>query len=90
MITLGKRGSACAPPGAGYLMTPESSTASSAWLPRYGDRNAGYTDHAHRARARAMRGDGYIELLGAEHELTREAAEADEPRAKKPQEMAKN
>lgn len=92
MITLGKRGTVHARRQAlAYLMTPESVDRLFATVaPRYSDRNGGYTRIT---RSGARQGDaaemGYIELLGAEHELDEKRQKRADARAKKREEMAK-
>jgi large subunit ribosomal protein L17 len=92
MITLGKRGDVHARRQAlAYLMTPASVDRLFATVaPRYGSRNGGYLRIV---RSGARKGDAaemaYIELLGAEHELSEKAAKRQEARTKKREEMAK-
>ena len=92
MITLGKRGTVHARrQAAAYLMTPESVDRLFATVaPRYGDRQGGYLRIT---RTGARKGDAaemaFIELLGAEHELSEKAAKREEARTKKREELAK-
>jgi len=92
MITLGKRGTVHARRQAlAYMMTPESvDRLFNVVAPRYGARPGGYLRIT---RTGVRKGDAaemaYIELLGAEHELSEKAAKRDEARAKKREEMAK-
>jgi large subunit ribosomal protein L17 len=92
MITLGKRGDVHARRQAlAYLMTPASVDRLFATVaPRYGSRNGGYLRIV---RVGARKGDAaemaYIELLGAEHELTEKAQKRAEAREKKREELAK-
>src|SRR5277367_7146956 len=92
MITLGKRGTVHARrQAAAYLMTPESvDRLFGTVAPRYADRQGGYLRIT---RTGARKGDAaemaFIELLGAEHELSEKAAKREEARAKKREEMAK-
>ena len=92
MITLGKNGSVHSRRQAlAYLMTPESvdrlfTTVS----PRYGSRPGGYSRII---RTGPRKGDAsemaYIELLGAEHELSEKAAKRAEVRQKRREELEK-
>jgi large subunit ribosomal protein L17 len=92
MITLGKRGNVHARRQAlAYLLTPESVDRLFATVaPRYGDRNGGYTRIT---RKGPRQGDAaemaYIELLGAEKELSEKQQKRAEARAKKREELAK-
>lgn len=92
MITLGKRGTVHARrQAAAYLMTPESVDRLFATVaPRYGDRNGGYLRIV---RTGARKGDAaemaFIELLGAEHELSEKAKKRADARTKKREELAK-
>src|ERR1700735_4610673 len=92
MITLGKRGTVHARRQAlAYMMTPESvDRLFSVVAPRYSARNGGYLRIT---RSGARKGDAaemaYIELLGAEHELSEKAAQRTEASAKKREELAK-
>ncbi len=92
MITLGKNGSVHARRQAlAYMMTPESvDRLFSVVAPRYGARPGGYLRIV---RTGARKGDAaemaYIELLGAEHELSEKAAKRAEARTKKREEMQK-
>jgi large subunit ribosomal protein L17 len=92
MITLGKNGSVHARRQAlAYMMTPESvDRLFSVVAPRYGSRPGGYLRIV---RTGARKGDAaemaYIELLGAEHELTEKATKRAEARTKKREEMQK-
>jgi large subunit ribosomal protein L17 len=92
MITLGKNGSVHARRQAlAYMMTPESvDRLFSVVAPRYGSRPGGYLRIT---RTGARKGDAaemaYIELLGAEHELSEKAAKRAEARTKKREEMQK-
>jgi len=92
MITLGKNGSVHARRQAlSYLMTPESvDRLFNVVAPRYGTRNGGYTRIT---KTGPRKGDAaelaYIELLGAEHELSEKAQKRAEAREKKREELAK-
>jgi large subunit ribosomal protein L17 len=92
MITLGKNGSVHARRQAlAYMMTPESvDRLFNVVAPRYGSRPGGYLRIV---RTGARKGDAaemaYIELLGAEHELTEKATKRAEARTKKREELAK-
>jgi len=92
MITLGKRGTVHARrQAAAYLMTPESVDRLFATVaPRYGARNGGYLRIT---RVGPRKGDAaemaFIELLGAEHELSEKAAKREESRNRKREELAK-
>lgn len=92
MITLGKRGNVHARRQAlAYLMTPESVDRLFAVVaPRYGDRTGGYTRIT---RKGPRQGDAaemaYIELVGAEKELSEKQEKRAEARAKKREELAK-
>ena len=92
MITLGKRGTVHARrQAAAYLMTPESVDRLFATVaPRYGDRNGGYLRIV---RTGPRKGDAaemaFIELLGAEQELSEKATKRAEARTKKREELAK-
>lgn len=92
MITLGKRGNVHARRQAlAYLLTPESvDRLFNVVSARYGDRNGGYTRIT---RKGPRQGDAaemaYIELLGAEKELTEKQQKRAEARAKKREELAK-
>ena len=92
MITLGKNGSVHARRQAlSYMMTPESvDRLFSVVAPRYGSRPGGYLRIV---RTGARKGDAaemaYIELLGAEHELSEKATKRAEARTKKREEMQK-
>jgi large subunit ribosomal protein L17 len=92
MITLGKTGSVHARrQAAAYLMTPESVDRLFATVaPRYSDRQGGYLRII---RTGVRKGDAsemaYIELLGAEKELSEKAAKRSEARAKRREELAK-
>jgi large subunit ribosomal protein L17 len=92
MITLGKRGTVHARrQAASYLMTPESVDRLFATVaPRYGARNGGYLRIV---RTGPRKGDAaemaFIELLGAEHELSEKAAKRTEARNKKREELQK-
>lgn len=92
MITLGKRGTVHARrQAAAYLMTPESVDRLFATVaPRYGARNGGYLRIT---RTGPRKGDAaemaFIELLGAEHELSEKAAKREESRNRKREELAK-
>jgi large subunit ribosomal protein L17 len=98
MVTLGKNGSVHARRQAlSYLQTPESvDRLFKIVAPRYSERNGGYTrilrksaSDVHHLRA----GDGavvaYIELLGAEQELSEKANKRAEARAKRREELQK-
>ena len=90
MITLGKNGSVHARRQAlSYMMTPESvDRLFSVVAPRYGSRPGGYLRIV---RTGVRKGDAaemaYIELLGAEHELSEKATKRAEARTKKREEM---
>ena len=92
MITLGKNGSVHARRQAlSYMMTPESvDRLFSVVAPRYGSRPGGYLRIV---RTGARKGDAaemaYLELLGAEHELSEKATKRAEARTKKREEMQK-
>ena len=92
MITLGKRGNVHARRQAlAYMITPESVDRLFATVaPRYSDRNGGYTRIT---RKGPRQGDAaemaYIELLGAEKELSEKQQKRAEARAKKREELAK-
>src|SRR5277367_4275762 len=92
MITLGKRGTVHARrQAAAYLMTPESVDRLFATVaPVYSDRQGGYLRIT---RTGARKGDAaemaFIELLGAEHELSEKATKRTEARAKKREELQK-
>jgi large subunit ribosomal protein L17 len=92
MITLGKNGSVHARRQAlAYLMTPESvDRLFKIVAPRYADRNGGYSRIV---RTGVRKGDSsemaYIELLGAEQELSDKAAKREEARNKRREELQK-
>ena len=92
MITLGKRGDVHARRQAlSYMMTPESvDRLFKIVAPRYSSRNGGYLRIT---RTGVRKGDAaemaFIELLGAEHELSEKAAKREEARTKKRDELAK-
>jgi large subunit ribosomal protein L17 len=92
MITLGKRGTVHARrQAAAYLMTPEAvDRLFGIVAPRYSDRQGGYLRIT---RTGPRKGDAaelaYIELLGAEHELSEKAAKRADARTKKREELAK-
>ena len=92
MITLGKRGTVHARrQAAAYLMTADAVDRLFATVaPRYGDRNGGYLRIV---RTGARKGDAaemaFIELLGAEQELSEKAKKRSDARAKKREELAK-
>ena len=92
MVTLGKDGSVHARRQAlAYLMTPESVDRLFATVaPRYADRNGGYTRIV---RIGKRQGDNaevaYIELLGAEQELSEKAQKRADARQKRREEMQK-
>jgi large subunit ribosomal protein L17 len=92
MITLGKNGSVHARRQAlAYLMTPDAvDRLFGTVAPRYGDRNGGYTRIV---RTGTRQGDAsemaYIELLGAEQELSEKAQKRAEVRAKRREELQK-
>ncbi len=90
MVTLGKNGSVHARRQAlAYLMTPESVDRLFATVaPRYAERNGGYTRIV---RIGQRQGDAaevaYIELLGAEQELSEKAQKRADARQKRREEM---
>jgi large subunit ribosomal protein L17 len=92
MITLGKNGSVHSRRQAlAYMMTPESvDRLFRIVAPRYATRPGGYSRIV---RTGVRKGDAsemaYIELLGAEHELSEKAAKREEARAKKREELEK-
>ena len=92
MITLGKNGSVHARRQAlAYLMTPESvDRLFGTVAPRYADRNGGYSRIV---RTGPRRGDAaetaFIELLGAEAELTAKAEKRAEARQRRREELQK-
>ena len=92
MITLGKNGSVHARRQAlAYMMTPESvDRLFNTVAPRYGARPGGYSRIV---RTGQRQGDSaemaYIELLGAEQELSEKAEKRSEARAKRREEMQK-
>src|SRR6201995_1613085 len=92
MITLGKNGSVHARRQAlAYMMTPEAvDRLFKVVAPRYEGRNGGYSRIL---RTGVRKGDAsemaYIELLGAEQELSDKAAKREENRAKKREELQK-
>ncbi len=92
MITLGKRGDVPARrQAAAYLMTAESvDRLFNTVAPRYGTRNGGYSRII---RVGPRKGDAaemaFIELLGAESELTAKAERRAEAREKKREELQK-
>ena len=92
MITLGKNGSVHARRQAlAYMMTPESvDRLFNIVAPRYATRTGGYLRIT---RSGARKGDAaemaYIELLGAEHELTEKAEKRAAARTKKREELQK-
>ena len=92
MITLGKNGSVHARRQAlAYMMTPESvDRLFKLVAPRYEGRNGGYSRIV---RTGVRKGDAsemaYIELLGAEQELSEKAAKREEARTKKREELQK-
>jgi large subunit ribosomal protein L17 len=92
MITLGKNGSVHARRQAlAYMMTPESvDRLFNVVAPRYSARQGGYLRIV---RTGVRKGDAsemaFIELLGAEHELSEKAAKRAETKAKKREELAK-
>jgi large subunit ribosomal protein L17 len=92
MITLGKNGSVHARRQAlAYLMTPESvDRLFNTVAPRYGARPGGYSRIV---RTGTRQGDAsemaYIELLGAELELSEKAEKRSEARAKRNEELQK-
>jgi large subunit ribosomal protein L17 len=92
MITLGKRGDVHARrQAAAYLLTSESVDRLFAVVaPRYGSRNGGYTRVT---RTGARKGDAaemaFIELIGAEQELSEKAQKRAEARAKRREELQK-
>ena len=90
MVTLGKNGSVHARRQAlAYLMTPESvDRLFKTVAPRYAERNGGYTRIV---RIGQRQGDAaevaYIELLGAEQELSEKAKKRADARQKRRDEM---
>jgi large subunit ribosomal protein L17 len=92
MITLGKNGSVHSRRQAlAYLMTPESvDRLFGTVAPRYATRPGGYSRIV---RTGVRKGDAsemaYIELLGAEQELSEKAAKREEAKAKKREELQK-
>ncbi|HEY1743156.1 MAG TPA: 50S ribosomal protein L17 [Granulicella sp.] len=92
MITLGKNGSVHSRRQAlAYLMTPESvDRLFSIVAPRYSTRPGGYSRIV---RTGVRKGDAsemaFIELLGAEQELSEKAGKREEARAKKREELQK-
>src|ERR1700744_1690151 len=92
MITLGKNGSVHARRQAlAYMMTPESvGRLFKTVAPRYATRPGGYSRIV---RTGVRKGDAsemaYIELLGAEQELSEKAAKRAEARTKKREELQK-
>jgi large subunit ribosomal protein L17 len=92
MITLGKNGSVHSRRQAlAYLMTPESvDRLFKTVAPRYATRPGGYSRII---RTGVRKGDAsemaYIELLGAEQELSEKAAKREEARTKKREELQK-
>ena len=92
MITLGKNGSVhCRRQALAYLMTPESVDRLFAVVaPRYGARPGGYSRIV---RTGVRKGDAsemaFIELLGAEQDLSEKAAKREENRAKRREELQK-
>jgi large subunit ribosomal protein L17 len=92
MITLGKNGSVHARRQAlAYMMTPESvDRLFNTVAPRYGSRPGGYSRIV---RTGPRQGDAsemaYIELLGAEQELSEKAEKRAEGRAKRREELQK-
>ena len=92
MITLGKNGSVHARRQAlAYLITPESVDRLFATVaPRYATRNGGYSRIVRTGPRKGDAGEmAYIELLGAEQELSEKAAKREENRAKKREELQK-
>jgi large subunit ribosomal protein L17 len=92
MITLGKNGSVHSRRQAlAYLMTPESvDRLFKTVAPRYATRPGGYSRII---RTGVRKGDAsemaFIELLGAEQELSEKAAKREEARTKKREELQK-
>src|ERR1700749_3882607 len=92
MITLGKNGSVHARRQAlAYLMTADAVDRLFATVaPRYADRNGGFSRIV---RTGTRQGDSaemaYIELLGAEKELTEKAEKREAARAKRREELQK-
>jgi len=92
MITLGKNGSVHARRQAlAYLMGPDSvDRLFTIVAPRYATRPGGYSRIV---RTGVRKGDAaetaFIELLGAEHELSEKAAKREEIRAKRREELQK-
>jgi large subunit ribosomal protein L17 len=92
MITLGKNGSVHSRRQAlAYLMTPDAVDRLFATVaPRYSDRNGGYSRIV---RTGPRQGDAsemaYIELLGAEQELSEKAQKREDARAKRREELQK-
>ena len=92
MITLGKNGSVHARRQAlAYLMTPESvDRLFGTVAPRYAERNGGYSRITRTGPRKGDAGEmAYIELLGAEAELTEKAAKREEARHKRREELQK-
>jgi len=92
MITLGKRGDVHARrQAAAYLMTADAVDRLFATVaPRYGARNGGYSRIV---RTGIRKGDAsemaFLELLGAEHELSEKAKKRADIRAKKREKLEK-
>lgn len=92
MITLGKRGDVHSRrQAAAFILTPEVVARLFATVaPRYSDRNGGYLRIV---RTGFRKGDGgekaFIELLGAEAELTAKREKSEEKRAKRREELQK-
>ena len=92
MITLGKRGDVHARrQAAAFLMGPEAVDRLFATVaPRYGDRNGGYLRIT---RSGARQGDAaemaFVELIGAEKELSAKRARRDDAKTKKREEIQK-
>ena len=92
MITLGKRGDVHARrQAAAYLMTPQAvDRLFGTVAPRYGSRSGGYSRVT---RSGPRKGDAaemaFLELLGAEQELSEKAQKRADARAKRREEMQK-
>ena len=92
MITLGKNGSVHARRQVlAYLLTPESvDRLFGTVAPRYADRNGGYSRIVRTGPRRGDAGEmAFIELLGAEKELTAKAEKRAEARTKRREALQK-